>query len=67
MAKSTEEICIERIEAGIRGIKNGTKTPQEANCGSLFIKLKPLNEAMYDDLMGKYKVAMEAYNKAQNN
>jgi len=52
--KTTEEICIQKIESGIRGIKNMTKTPQEANCGFFFKKLQPLNEGMYDELLVKY-------------
>lgn len=63
MAKSTEDICIQKIESGIRAIKNGTKKPSEANCGFFFTKLKPLNEGMYDDLMNDYKAVMLEYNK----
>ena len=67
MAKSIEEICIQKIEAGIRAIKNGTKTPQQANCGTFFIKLKPLNEGMHDDLMNNYKVVVAQYNIDKDN
>jgi len=63
MAKSVEEICIQKIESGIRAIKNGSKTPKEANCGFSFSKLKPLNEGMHDDLMNDYKAVMVQYNK----
>jgi hypothetical protein len=54
MAKGTEEICIRKIESGIRAIKNNTKTIKEANCGFLFKTLKSLNEGMYDELLLKY-------------
>lgn len=59
MAKSTEDICIQKIESGIRAIRNKSKTPQEANCGFFFNKLKPLNEGMYDDLMNDYKAVLK--------
>lgn len=64
MAKGTEEICIKKINAGIRAIKNKTKTIQEANCGFFFNKLKPLNEGMYDELIAKY---IEATNEIKDN
>ena len=63
MAKSIEEICIQKIESGIKAIKNRTKTPKEAKCGTLFTKLKPLNEGMYDELMNNYRAVMLEYNK----
>lgn len=63
MAKSTEDICIQKIESGIRAIKNKSKTPKEANCGFFFKKLKPLNEGMYEDLMNDYRAVMLEYNK----
>lgn len=66
MAKSIEEICIQKIEAGIRAIKNGTKTPQETECGKFFTKLKPLNEGMYDDLMNNYKAVVKKHNDTKS-
>lgn len=50
-----EERLVLIIENGIRAIKMGTKTPQEAELGKIFTKLKPLNEPMYLDLMERYK------------
>jgi len=62
-AKSVEEICIQKLKSGIKGIQNGTKLPKDANCGFLFKKLKPLNEGMHDDLMNDYRAVMIEYNK----
>lgn len=62
-SSSTEDMCIRKIEAGIRGIKNGTKSPKDAEVGKWLAKLKPLNEGMYDDLLAKYKVVKESYDK----
>jgi len=63
MPKSTEEICIQKIKSGIRAIKNGSRSPKEANCGFFFKKLQPLNEGMYDELMNNYKAVMVDHNK----
>lgn len=63
MAKTCEEIYISRVESGIRSIKLGTKTPNEAQVGLWLNKLKPLNDGMYDDLMDKYKRIMKEYEK----
>ena len=63
MTKSTEELCIQKIESGIRAIKNKTKTPKEVNCSFFFTKLKPLNEGMHDDLMNNYKIVVIEFNK----
>lgn len=62
---STEDICISKINGGIRGIKNGTKTPEEANVGYFLNKLQPLNEGMYQELLGKYVQAKNEYDKKQ--
>lgn len=60
---STEELCIRKIESGIRGIKNGTKTPEETKVGFFLNKLQPLNEGMYQDLLGKYIVVKKEYDE----
>ena len=58
---STEDICIKKIEGGIRAVTNGTKSPKESECVPLLNRLKPLNQAMYEDLLQKYKTAVETY------
>ncbi len=58
MAKGTEELCIKKIESGIRAIRNKTKKPEDANCGYFLKKLKVLNEGIHDDLMNNYKAVM---------
>lgn len=63
--KTIEELSIEKIKAGMRAIKSGSKTPAEANCGFFFAKLKPLNEGMHEDLMKEYKQVMEQHNKTK--
>lgn len=58
-----EEIYIKAIENGIRAIKLGTKTPQDANLSKSFTGLKPLNAGMHDELMNNYKAVLLEYNK----
>lgn len=60
---SMEDVYIKHIENGIRGIRLGTKTPQEANVTQSFERLKIVNEGMAQDLMSKYKNVVEDYNK----
>jgi hypothetical protein len=59
---STEELCIENIEKGIRLIRSGKKSPKEAGLGVYFKRLKELNVGMYEDLISEYKRVVENYN-----
>ena len=61
MSKSIEDTYIENIENGIRAIRLGTKKPDETNVGYNLNRLKPLNPGMYDDLIAKYKNALQDY------
>lgn len=56
-----EEILIKNIENGIRAIRLGIKSPKEASLGSQFLKLKPLNLGMHDELMNDYKAVLIEY------
>lgn len=56
---SCEELYIKHIENGIRGIRMGTKTPEDARVGVYLNKLKPLNPFMYDDLLEKYSKCLK--------
>lgn len=58
----TEEICIKKIESGIRAISTGTKTPADSKCGFFLNQLKTLNLPMYEDLLKKYKEVLIIYN-----
>jgi hypothetical protein len=50
---------VKQIETNIRikmrGIKDGTLTPKESRIGLQFNKLKPLDEASYENLLTQYK------------
>jgi hypothetical protein len=60
-----EELTIKNIEGAIRGIRLGTKKPSDvgSQVSNSLSKLKIYNEAMYDDLMQKYKNVVSDYNK----
>ena len=62
MAKTCEELYIEKIENGIRAIKLRTKSPEQLDITSQFRRLKPVNPHMYDDLQEKYIKAVTNYN-----
>ncbi len=59
----TEELVIKKLEGGIRGIKLGTKTPEEARIGYFLNKLKILNPLMYEDKFYEYSRVKEEYDK----
>ena len=54
--RTTESICITKIERGINSIKNGHRdgeaVGQDLEC--FFNKLKEINEPMYNDLFVQY-------------
>jgi len=63
MYLTSEELYIKNIENSIRAIKLGTKTPEETGVGFNLNKLKMVNEPMFDELIAKYKKALEDYKK----
>ena len=56
-------MTIKKIEAGIRAIRLGTKSPKEAQIGGALNKLKEVNEGMHEDLIKAYKNVIEDYKK----
>jgi hypothetical protein len=58
-----ERTLILNIESAIRGIKMGTKKPEDVGTAvaTNMTKLKLLNEGMQIDLMVKYKQVVEGY------
>ncbi len=63
MAKTCEELYIERIENGIRAIKLKTKSPEQVDITTQFRNLKLVNPNMYIDLQEKYLKTLSNYNK----
>ena len=58
---------IKQIEKRIIGkmiaIRSGKLTPKDSNVGILFNKLKTLDEALYIDLIVKYKDVIQKLNQ----
>ena len=57
-----EEKVIRIITAAIVDIKRGEKSPADTNAGKMLNQLKTMNMPMYEDLLEKYKAAVESYN-----
>jgi hypothetical protein len=51
---SIEEICVNRIEAGIRDLEKGLKKPEEIDLTFMFERLDTLNKDLSDELFIKY-------------
>jgi len=58
-----EQTYIRLIEAGIRGLKMRTKAPNETKAPSSLNRLKEINLPMYEELLGKWAVAVDAYKR----
>ena len=61
--KSIEEIYVNRIECGIRGIQHGTKKPEDVNVHTDLKKLQSINDGLCEDLYDKYYNTIDAYRK----
>jgi hypothetical protein len=59
--KSIEEIVVRNIENGIRGIKCGTKKPEDVNVVIQLKKLQAINDGLYEDLCDKYYSTLDEY------
>lgn len=55
---------VKQIEKTIKGkmgaIKGGRLKPSESNIGTLFNRLKRLDEASYENLLGEYKKILKS-------
>ena len=65
--KTREELIIEKIEEGIRGIKMGTKKPEDAKVGVFLNKLKELNDGLYHDYLNNYIIVKKEWDKKHYN
>ena len=54
--RTTESICIHKIELGIKSINNGNRDGEAVahDLNFFFDKLKEINEPMYNDLFVNY-------------
>ncbi len=58
---SLEDLLIKNIENGIRGIRLGTKKPNEVKVGYNLNRLSKVNEGMFEDYLEKYKRVLKDY------
>ena len=58
-----EELTIKKIECGIRGIRFGTKSPQESRVDYFLNKLQDMDSLWYEDYLIKYEKAKKHYNR----
>lgn len=63
MSKSCEDIYIRNIENGIRGIRMGSKKPEEiaSSISTNFNRLYAVNLGMYEELINKYQNVVNDY------
>jgi len=64
--RTTEDLLITQIENGIRGIKLGTKQPQQIEMDKWFNRLEMLNKSMCDELLIKYHTMVNQYKQKQD-
>ena len=55
MRKSMADIVERKIISSMRKIRNKEITPKESGIGKAFAKLKDLDEALYEELIIRYK------------
>ena len=58
-----EELILKKVRGGIRGIKMGTKTIDEARVMYFLDKLAKINDGLYQDYMTEYSKVKAAMRK----
>jgi hypothetical protein len=61
-----EELILKKINCGIRGIKLGTKTPEEARVGYWLNRLKEIDSVWYEECFSNYIKINKMYNEKKN-
>lgn len=49
------DLVEKKIITSMRKIKNNNITPKESGIGKMFVRMKDLDEALYEELIVKYK------------
>jgi hypothetical protein len=55
MRKSMADIVERKIISSMRRIKNKEITPKDSGIGKMFVRMKDLDEALYEELIVRYK------------
>ena len=54
MGATIEDLIVKKLDGGIRGLKHGTKTVEEAKIMYYLEKLLEVNEGLYEDYFENY-------------
>lgn len=54
MGATIEDLIVKKLDGGIRGLKYGTKTVEEAKIMYYLEKLLEVNEGLYEDYFENY-------------
>jgi hypothetical protein len=58
-----EVLIVKKLDGGLRGLRNGTKTIEQARINYFLGKLLHLNEGLHDDYVQKYVTIQRNNNK----
>jgi hypothetical protein len=59
MGKSMADIVEKKIVSSMRKIRNKQVTPKESGIGKMFVRMKDLDEALYEELIVRYKKVLQ--------
>ncbi len=57
--KSMADIVEKKIVSSMRKIRNKEITPKESGIGKMFARMKDLDEALYEELIVRYKKVLQ--------
>ena len=60
-----EELVLKKVNCAIRGIKLGTKTPEEARVGYWLNRLKEMDSVWYEECFANYIKINKMYKEKQ--
>lgn len=59
MATKMVDLVEKRIISSMRKIRNKEVTPKESGIGKMFVRMKDLDEALYEELIVRYKKVLQ--------
>lgn len=61
-----EELVLKKFNCAIRGVRMGTKTPEEARVGYWLKRLEDMNSLWYEECFSKYMKVNNFYKEKKN-
>jgi len=61
-----EELILKKVKCAIRGIRMGTKTPEESRIGYWLKRLEETNSLWYEECFNNYLKINKMYNDKNN-